>query len=211
MFLVNPQILESSLRKACSNIVAAEPDLTKWDSIMGDGDCGETFAAGCSALVSALDRGLASSGSLLSLTSHIASITETRMGGTLGAILSIYFNALTAELARPPYEITAAPARACEVLMGHTMAREGHRTIMDVLIPATRALREKAGMREMVEAAMRGAEGTRTLTPLLGRATYVGGMEGKELPPDPGAWGAMEIIKGLWEGMGEGGGANGSA
>jgi dihydroxyacetone kinase len=66
-----------------------------------------------------------------------------------------------------------------------------------VLIPATRALEETGDVEKMVEAAKRGAESTKTLDPVLGRATYVGGMNGKELPPDPGAWGLMEAINGL--------------
>jgi triose/dihydroxyacetone kinase / FAD-AMP lyase (cyclizing) len=201
MFAVNPKILESSLRKACNRIIIAEPDLTKWDTIMGDGDCGETFKTGCCELLKALDNGLASSGSLLAVTSRIAEITETNMGGTLGAILSIFFNALMSEFSKLPYDIMTAPAGASRVLQTHTAARVGHRTIMDVLIPATEALEETSNMKAMVAAAERGAEGTKALIPLLGRATYVGGMNGKGLPPDPGAWGAMEIIKGLSEGL----------
>ncbi len=195
---MDPKILEASLRKACNRITEVEPDLTKWDTIMGDGDCGETFKSGCVELLKALDDGLASSGSILKITSHVAEITETKMGGTLGAILSIYFNALTSELLHPPHDIKTAPASACEILQTHTAARVGHRTIMDVLIPATEALKT-GDVKAMVEAAKQGAENTKKLTPLLGRATYVGGMQGKELPPDPGAWGAMEIIKTIGE------------
>lgn len=29
------------IRLACERAIKAEPDLTKWDLIMGDGDCGE--------------------------------------------------------------------------------------------------------------------------------------------------------------------------
>ena len=50
---------------------------------------------------------------------------------------------------------------------------------------------------------VQGAEATKTMKPRLGRATYVGAGkdEGKELPPDPGAWGAMVVIKALKEGL----------
>jgi dihydroxyacetone kinase len=128
----------------------------------------------------------------------MSEITETKMGGTLGAILSIFFNALVSELAHGA-SIIAAPARACRDLERYTTARVGHRTIMDVLIPATTALEETGNVEKMSEAAKRGAENTKTLDPVLGRATYVGGMKGKELPPDPGAWGLMEVIHGLSE------------
>ena len=44
---VDPTALENSLRTACNQVIAAEPELTKWDTMMGDGDCGETFKTGC--------------------------------------------------------------------------------------------------------------------------------------------------------------------
>lgn len=40
-FQVDPKILESAIRTACKRAIDAEPNLTKWDMIMGDGDCGE--------------------------------------------------------------------------------------------------------------------------------------------------------------------------
>jgi len=38
---VDPKLLSATLRLACERSIEAEPDLTKWDMIMGDGDCGE--------------------------------------------------------------------------------------------------------------------------------------------------------------------------
>lgn len=38
---VNPELLDAAVRLACERATAAEPDLTKWDMVMGDGDCGE--------------------------------------------------------------------------------------------------------------------------------------------------------------------------
>lgn len=151
-------------------------------------------------LLKELDNGLASSGDILAIIAAVAEITETKMGGTLGAILSIFFNALQSELAKTG-ALNTAPAHACKALESHTAARVGHRTIMDVIIPATEALKESGNLKSALEAAVKGAEGTKSLVPVLGRATYVGGMEGKELPPDPGAWGAMLLIKGLAEGL----------
>jgi triose/dihydroxyacetone kinase / FAD-AMP lyase (cyclizing) len=209
---VDPKTLELAIRTACNAVIAAEPNLTKWDTIMGDGDCGETFKTGArgnlfyahakllinspTELLKQIDIGLAKEGSILSICSAMSEITETKMGGTLGAILSIFFNALVSEIAGGS-SIIAAPAQACRDLEKHTTARVGHRTIMDVLIPATRALEETGEIGMMLDAAKRGAESTKALDPVLGRATYVGGMKGKELPPDPGAWGLMEAIQGL--------------
>jgi dihydroxyacetone kinase len=43
---VQPELLQKVLRGACESMSAAEPDLTKWDTIVGDGDCGETVKLG---------------------------------------------------------------------------------------------------------------------------------------------------------------------
>ncbi|KAH8812859.1 Dak1 domain-containing protein, partial [Xylogone sp. PMI_703] len=193
---VDPEMLDRALRRACNRVVDVEPDLTRWDTIMGDGDCGETFKSGALELLRELDNGLANSGSISDVLSAIAEITETKMGGTLGAILSLFFNAFIVELGQTE-SVTEAPAAACKTLEGYTMARVGHRTIMDVIIPATDALKRTGNLKEALKAARKGAESTRTAKPMLGRATYVGTKEGIELPPDPGAWGAMVILEGL--------------
>jgi dihydroxyacetone kinase len=44
---VDPAVLDSSLRNACNKAIEAEPDLTKWDIQMGDGDCGEAVVGMC--------------------------------------------------------------------------------------------------------------------------------------------------------------------
>jgi dihydroxyacetone kinase len=87
----------------------------------------------------------------------------------------------------------------------YTPAKVGDRTVMDTLIPFAEAMRASRSFDDAVAAAVRGAEATKTMKPRLGRATYVGtgGVEGegKELPPDPGAWGAMVVIRALHTAM----------
>jgi dihydroxyacetone kinase len=39
--IVDPSTLERIIRTACEKAIAAEPNLTKWDMVLGDGDCGE--------------------------------------------------------------------------------------------------------------------------------------------------------------------------
>lgn len=38
---VDPKLLDATIRLGCERAIAAEPNLTKWDMVMGDGDCGE--------------------------------------------------------------------------------------------------------------------------------------------------------------------------
>ncbi|CAG9953961.1 unnamed protein product [Clonostachys rosea f. rosea IK726] len=170
---VDPALLESMLRRACAAVVDSEPDLTRWDTIMGDGDCGETLKTGATALLSALDAGLAKPGSAVKVLLELEEIVESKMGGTLGGILGIFFVSLRAAVES---NISLASSKGGPV---------GDRTVMDTLIPFAEAM-EKAGFAEGVDAAIKGAEATKTMTPRLGRATYVGGSsDNSELPPDP--------------------------
>ncbi|KAI0014536.1 dhal domain-containing protein [Xylariomycetidae sp. FL0641] len=132
------------------------------------------------------------------------------MGGTLGGILGIFFVALRRALGEhaggggPPQQLWARAVRDALASLGrYTPAKVGDRTVMDTLIPFAEALEAGASFADAVEAAERGAESTRNLKAKLGRATYVAGAEdaSKGLPPDPGAWGAMVAIKGLYSAM----------
>ncbi|OPB40388.1 glycerone kinase [Trichoderma guizhouense] len=205
---IDPVLLESMLRNACEALIKAEPDLTKWDTVMGDGDCGETLKTGATALLTALDSGLAKAGSVVKVLLELEDIVESKMGGTLGGILGIFFVSLRAAveknigLAQNPVALWgAALGTALENLRRYTPAKVGDRTVMDTLIPFAAVMGE-SGFNSGVKAAEDGADATKTMKPRLGRATYVGvSNESKELPPDPGAWGAMVAIRGLQEGL----------
>ncbi|PHH72570.1 hypothetical protein CDD82_5914 [Ophiocordyceps australis] len=199
--------LDAMLRNACNQLIAAEPDLTKWDTVMGDGDCGETLKTGATSLLAALDQGLAKPASVVKVLHELEDIVETKMGGTLGGILGIFFVSLRAAVERNIGKDqvalwAAALTTALESLRRYTPAKIGDRTVMDTLIPFAQGMRH-GSFDDAVQAAVKGAEATRNMTPRLGRATYVGqGTTGQqELPPDPGAWGAMVVIRGLHSGL----------
>lgn len=206
---IEPVLLDGMLRSACEALVLAEPHLTKWDTVMGDGDCGETLKTGATALIHALDTGLAKSGSVIAVLHELEDIVESKMGGTLGGILGIFFVSLRAAVeknihvaqTRGPVALWGeALSTALENLSRYTPAKVGDRTVMDTLIPFAKII-ARGGFVEGVQAAIQGAEATKTMKPRLGRATYVGVNDNMELPPDPGAWGAMVAIRGLQMGL----------
>ena len=208
---VDPATLEKMLRNACHELVQAEPDLTKWDTVMGDGDCGETLKTGAQALLSAVDGGLAKSGSVVKVLLELEEIVESKMGGTLGGILGIFFvslrSAVEKSISEKSFSSTdalwgGALVTALSNLGRYTPAKPGDRTVMDTLIPFAETMKS-SGFLAGVKAAEDGAEATKRMKPRLGRATYVGagaGDDDKELPPDPGAWGARVAIQGLHSG-----------
>ncbi|KAK3688325.1 dihydroxyacetone kinase [Podospora appendiculata] len=205
---VEPALLEKMLRNACAAVITAEPDLTRWDTIMGDGDCGLTLETGAVALLDAVEsHQLTAKGSVVEVLTELEDIVESKMGGTLGGILGIFFVSLrTAVQDNIELEKTEGPLAVWAVALStalthleqYTPAKVGDRTVMDTLIPFADAMKAGQDFAGSVEAAVKGAERTKTLKAKLGRATYVGtGVGSGELPPDPGAWGAMVAIRGL--------------
>lgn len=205
---IDPKLLKAIITTAANNVIAKEPDLTEWDTKMGDGDCGEGLKIGAEAILKALVvDGITDDGSILESLSAILKIVKDDMGGTLGAILYIFLQGFVTDMERilKEHEITdlneifvKASEYAITNLCQYTKAREGHRTVMDVLIPFCRKYQETKDIKQAINEAYNCAEGTRKLKPKLGRATYVG-IEDKQcdFPPDPGAYGVYEVLKSL--------------
>jgi triose/dihydroxyacetone kinase / FAD-AMP lyase (cyclizing) len=211
---VDPTVLQRAVEKACNDLIAAEPELTRWDTVLGDGDCGETLKTGATALLEALrEQHLAAHGSVGAVLQELEDIVEGKMGGTLGGILGIFFVSLRSALEKGVANgiggdgsVTklwgAALATSLAHLSRYTPAKVGDRTVMDALIPFAEAMKD-GDFDAAVTAAEKGADATRKLEPKLGRATYVAaGKDGsQDLPPDPGAWAAYVTVKGLQEGL----------
>jgi len=200
---VNSKTLQTFLRSGAQAALDSEPDLTKWDTICGDGDAGESVALGAQAVLKALDSGLGADGDAVEVLRSLTHIIDDSMGGTLGAIFSIFLAGLTAETRDAAANATIdnfpwgkVALAALETLKRSTAARKGHRTVMDALIPLAEEMAATNDFTSAVAACKAGGEGTVTLTPKLGRATYVGEREGG-LPPDPGAMAVVRAMEGI--------------
>jgi dihydroxyacetone kinase len=129
------------------------------------------------------------------------------MGGTLGAIFSIFLAGLTTQVREyassgksgdiPWGELANG---ALETLKVSTAARVGHRTVMDALIPFVEELQASGDISKAAQASQKAAENTSNLTAKLGRAAYVGERPKGSMPPDPGAMAFAAIVKGLQQG-----------
>ncbi|KAH8660788.1 Dak1 domain-containing protein [Tricladium varicosporioides] len=203
---VEPKLLDATIRLACERAIASEPNLTKWDMVMGDGDCGEAVKGVSEAILKILDAGTADSGSIFAVLYSIIDAVDD-MGGTLGAIFGILLAAFATSLRSRRGEANRdlmsvfAPSltHAVESLKLHTGARVGDRTVMDVLLPFQETLEKERDMGKAVYVAEKAAEGTRELKPKFGRASYVGEGGEEQKLPDPGAWALMEMVKGIYD------------
>lgn len=205
-----PSSLIPALRKACNAGLEAEPKITQYDLQMGDGDCGEAVAGVCKSILTNINAVEKNPPSILALLESIGENVED-VGGSLGAILSIlvtaFTNALSTEtlISNKPLDISsisAAASTALENLKNYTSAREGDRTVMDVLIPFINTLSETKDFGKSVEVAEQKADATKDMKAKFGRATYVGDDDGERSRiPDPGAYAAGVWLRGLESGF----------
>jgi len=186
----------------------AEPDVTNYDTIVGDGDCGIGLKRGAEALLKNLELSKPTS-DVAVLMHRIIQVVENTMDGTSGAIYAIFLNALAHGLRNQdpsnPQDLTVGMwAKALESSMAslgkYTPARPGDRTLVDALYPFVGTLSKTGSVQRAAEAAQEGAQKTKGMKASLGRTVYVGG-EGWQEVPDPGAYGLSEFLQGLSEGL----------
>ena len=49
-------MVKRAIAMSCNSIIDMEPQLTEWDSMVGDGDCGETMKSCCLAVLADLEH-----------------------------------------------------------------------------------------------------------------------------------------------------------
>ena len=201
--LVEVLIFKSRVSAACENVISAEPQITHFDTIIGDGDCGMTLARGAQAVLSFVNSTQLSSNAGETML-RIANIIEDNMDGTSGAIFSIFLAALVSAIKSiPPSKrsldiqtLGTVGKAALSQLQSETPARQGDRTLMDALEPFIESIVNGDTVDIAVARAKAGVEATKGMKATFGRAVYV--EEGAwNVVPDPGAVGILCLIEGL--------------
>ncbi|CAG8075177.1 unnamed protein product [Penicillium salamii] len=207
---LDPSIIQKVLGAGLERVIRAEADVTRYDTIVGDGDCGIGLKRGAEAILALLNNTSAPiTSDLLSTVARIVTVVENVMDGTSGAIYAIFLNALAhglrAQDPSSPAPVTTeiwsqALNSSIEALGKYTPAKKGDRTLVDALAPFIETLSETGEVRVAAAAAQQGTESTKAMKASLGRSVYVGGEAswvGKV--PDPGAHGLSEFLTGLAE------------
>lgn len=193
-----------AIERACNAVIKAEPEITRFDTVAGDGDCGLTLKAGAEAVLRAIKDGKVKPDDVVNSVRTVADTIERDMGGTSGALYAIFFSALAKALdGDGDGEVSArqwadAAAKARDTLLGYTKARPPSRTLVDPLVAFTDALGGGASAGDAAHKARAAADNTKTLAATSGRAAYVDQEQLKrENVPDPGAYGLALIFEGL--------------
>ncbi|KAK8017577.1 hypothetical protein PG993_013903 [Apiospora rasikravindrae] len=199
---IDAKLMKDTLTAGLEAVIAVEPDVTRYDTVVGDGDCGIGLKRGAEGILSHLSKIELTGDAILDLA-KIVSVVEVDMDGTSGAIYSIFLNALLHSLkAFAPGDASDvkiwadALNQSCEALSKYTPARPGDRTLVDALYPFVEVLGKTGDLKKAAEASRDAALGTKGMEASLGRAVYVGG-SGFEEVPDPGAWGLAAFFLGM--------------
>lgn len=179
--------------------------LNELDRVIGDGDHGYTLARAFAAADDEITH--ANPPDIGSLLDVAASALAENAGGAIGPLLAAFFaeggvvlqNKKTCSMDELA-EFFQNGAAAVSELGG---ARAGQKTLVDALLPAARLLvqnRSTADPMDALEkallAARSGAEATRQMPAVFGRAAFLGERSTGYL--DPGAYSFTLIVEGLW-------------
>lgn len=179
---MNPDQAHKALKAGLDKVIAAEQEVTRYDTIVGDGDCGIGLKRGAEAVLKELSGGNLPTDAV-AFVNKIVPVVEENMDGTSGAIYAIFLNALAAGVRQQDTSSSkemdaktwgAALDAALHDLKKYTPAAPGDRTLMDALFPFVETLKSSGDVKEAAKKAEEGAEATKAMKASLGRAVYVG-------------------------------------
>ena len=194
-------IAKTMLTAAAQTLVEAEPELTKYDLICGDGDCGLTMKRGGQEVLNRIESGKLDLSHPVPLFASLADAVSASMGGTSGVLLELCFRKMSAFLLTckdiDAKTMTSAFKEGVEAISFYGGASVGSRTMLDALFPSTEALLASGSIADAAEAAQKGADETGKMeSASAGRSNYIGA-EVLQGTPDPGAVAVALVLKSL--------------
>lgn len=185
------ELSNSLVLKAVRKLRENEALLTKYDTIVGDGDCGITMKRGANEIEKRLIDGDIDTSHPVSLFNDIADAVSSAMGGTSGFLLELCFRKMSSTLSKCEgivvADISSAFMAGVDALSIYGGATIGSRTMMDALIPAAKSFVENNDLKVAATNAKIGAENTAKMRlASAGRSNYLNA-EILEGTPDPGA------------------------
>jgi dihydroxyacetone kinase-like protein len=202
---MDTNVFRAWITSAAGVIEANRDHLTQLDAAIGDADHGINLARGFAAVLVAFDaKPAATPGAVLTLT---GSTLISKVGGASGPLYGMAFRRAGQALGAAEDVDLVALGQALEAALAGVQqlgaAREGDKTMVDALAPATRALAKAVAegatqadaLAAAVAAAAEGAAATVSMEARKGRASYLGPRSvGHE---DPGAASTVLILTAL--------------
>jgi triose/dihydroxyacetone kinase / FAD-AMP lyase (cyclizing) len=194
-------VAKKMIHVAAQKLIDQEPTLTKYDTIVGDGDCGITMKRGATELLKRLESGDLKTEHPVSMFAAIADAVSASMGGTSGVLLELMFRKMSSSLAREDTigisQLTGIMRAGTDAIILYGGANVGSRTMLDALVPASDTLLSTLSMVEAAAKAKEGADSTAAMkTASAGRSNYLS-EETLEGTPDPGAIAVALVLQEL--------------
>lgn len=195
-----------AIEQTCLKAIEIKAILNEMDSELGDGDTGSTISRGAEALLSSLEQKKLNVNDPKELLLQISSILMNSMGGTSGAIFSIFFQCASkafTDLNKHSVDVWMNGLdEGIRGIMKHGKSEIGDRTLLDSLNSGFSSMKaykriETTEAIEMIaifsKGCQRGAEATKIMCPKSGRSSYAVSDKGDEFVfqskfPDPGAY-----------------------
>ena len=205
--------IDAWLRLAATRIHDAAPRLTALDQAVGDGDHGTNMDRGFAAIVRMLDEGHPEGdGELAIAAARLRTVGRTLISTVGGAAGPLYGTAFLRAggafaAAAPGVGSTAVLLEGLDAAASGIQAlgksTAGEKTMLDALMPAAAAGRERLAARgdtvavvaAIADAAAAGAESTIPMVATKGRASYLG--ERSAGHEDPGAASSALLLRAL--------------
>jgi len=200
--------VKETVRRLSEIIIENEVYFCDLDSVAGDGDFGASIAKGFREVLKEIDD--IDTDSISSFIRGCAMIIMEHCGGASGPIWGSAFMAASRSVkGKENLEVSDIAEMFDAGVAGIQKrggAKQGDKTLLDALIPATEALQKageegkdvKEAFADATKAAQEGAEYTKTIVAAKGRASYLGDRSLNH--PDAGAMAIGVIMKELTEG-----------
>jgi phosphoenolpyruvate---glycerone phosphotransferase subunit DhaL len=199
--MIDSQARKLLFETVAQRVIASADELTDLDRAIGDGDHGTNMRRGFEAVLAAVDE--LSAKNLGESLKGVGTTLVMKVGGASGPLYGTLFMTLGKSLAdEVTYEHTAeAFAIAIEAVKARGKSDVGQKTMLDVLFPVARVLREGGPdiTARLKATAKDAAEKTIPMRAIRGRASFLGERSVGHM--DPGARSSALIVGAVAEFM----------
>lgn len=202
---MSKEIAKKVLESIVKSVEKEKDYLIELDGVMGDGDLGLTMYNGFTALYNEIDK--IDSADLGKVCMKLGMKMNSEVPSTMGTLVSIVFTrggkAIKGKESLTLDDMISFGDAAVNGVMEIGKTKVGNKTMLDALYPAVEGLKEAKeeglSINEAIERAyqkaVEGAEKTKELKSVHGRAAYYG--ENSVGKADPGATAVKFIIRGI--------------
>ena len=204
-------VLKAAMLTAADAIIAAEPELTRIDNVIGDGDHGIGMKTGFTAIHRELEKTEYLSPYDLFHACGLCLVKS--MGGSSGVLFGTLLIGGLEAIKGKDYldggDMCAFLSGGIDAVVRRGKAKAGYKTMVDALLPAKEDMQKALGETNDIDqilaageaGALRGVEETKAMLPRLGRSK--GFRENALGWPDPGAVSVSVLLGGLKKGLSE--------